>query len=177
MCKSFHHRSLPDRHSDDQEIVQELRPFPIERSKRDKHSRMSEEEFLLSGACIHHIFKETAKRDLKLRDRRPVVTATPDKDKADNGQNAKTYKKSQANLDRAEFLDKGNKILIGCHSFSKEWEFLDVDNGNQNQRQHKSRFDATEIFHFQKETDITQKTADETGSDQRKDPTTPKDHD
>ena len=112
MCKSFHHRSLPDRHSDDQEIVQELRPFPIERNKRDKHSRMSEEEFLLSRACIHHIFEETAKRDLKLRDRRPIVTTASNKDKADNGQNAKPDKKSQTNLDRAEFLDKRNKITV-----------------------------------------------------------------
>ena len=73
---------------------------------------MSEKEFLLSRACIHHIFEETTKYDLKLRDRRPIVSTTPDKDKADNGQNAKPDKKSQTNLDRAEFLDKGNKILI-----------------------------------------------------------------
>ena len=138
---------------------------------------MSEEEFFLSGACIHHIFEETAKRDLKLRNRSPIVTTASNKDKADDGQNAKSYKKSQTNLDRAEFLDKGNKILIRCHSFSEEWEFLDVDNGNQNEWQYKCRFDATEIFHFQKETDIAQKTADEAGSNQRKDPATPKDHD
>ena len=32
-----------------------------------------------------------------------------------------------------------------------------INNGDQNEWQYKCRFNATKIFHFQKETDITQK--------------------
>ena len=67
MGEGFDHRADADGSGDDQEEVQQLRPFTVQRSNHEVEGRMADEEFLFPRAGIEDIFQEAAHSDFHAR--------------------------------------------------------------------------------------------------------------